>query len=231
MSAKNLQDMQRQLESQAIQIERLKRGQQTQQARREPEQEFFRAPPEQETFVPPEKEYNEVTPEQIAMHAANIAAEKVTKHIQNYGELEAGVKKRMNRLIEEYPALTDETSQLVAKAREEYQRIAQENPTLDEATRYELSVKSAASAIGARPVNAPFDPNQDFVMPSGHNPALPKGGKKGKSRLTTNILQNARIMGINVDPNTKEGQANLAELEESTIRFNADADESMYKYK
>lgn len=231
MSAKNLTDMQKQLEAQAIQIERLKRGQQTQQARREPEQEFFRAPPQETHFVPPEQEYNEVDPNEIALKAANIAAEHVQKRMQNYSELEANVKKRMNRLIEEYPALQDETSQLVKVAREEYQRIAQENPTLDEATRYELSVKSAASSIGARPVNAPFDPNQDFVMPSNHNPAMPKGGRKGKSRLTSNILANARIMGINVDPNTKEGQANLAELEESTARFNADADESMYKYR
>jgi hypothetical protein len=38
-------------------------------------------------------------------------------------------------------------------------------------------------------------------------------------------------MGINVDPKTKEGQANLAELSEYSHRFNADQDESQFRYK
>ncbi len=225
MSAKSLAELQRMQESNAIQIERLKRQQQMQNARREE--------PEHEEYVPPEPQrtYNEVTPEMIAQHAANLAADHVTKRMQNYGEVEAAVKKRMNRLVEEYPALQDEHSHFVKVAREEYQRIAAENPSLDEATRYELSVKSAASALGAKPVNAPIDPFSDFVMPANSNPARLTRTGKGKSRLTQPILQNAMAMGINIDPNTDDGKKNLAELEESTIRFNADADESMYKYR
>jgi hypothetical protein len=227
MSAKTLQELQRQQEAQAIQLERLKRSGQYQQARREEPQEDFYIPPE----PPQQKVYNEVTPEQIAIHAANMAADHVTKRMQNLGEVEQNVKGRMNRLMDEYPALKDEGSVLVAKAREEYQRIAAENPSLDEATRYELSVKSAASSLGARPVNAPIDPNEDYVMPTINHARSSGSTRGGKSRLTQAILQNARIMGINIDPKTADGKKNLAELEESTARFNADADESQYKYR
>ncbi len=234
MSAKDLERLQRQQEANAIAIQRMQMRQNAEQARRvpgeQPEEEFYEPP---QGYVPPEQQprYNEVSPEQIAVHAANLAADQVHKKMENYNALEQTVTKRMKRLTEEFPALQDEGSRLVLKARDEYQRIAQENPSLDEATRYELAVKSAAASIGARPVNAPIDPNEDFTMPSSHNPARSSGRRSGKSRLTANILGNAKIMGINIDPNTKDGKQNLEELEESTARFNADADETMYKYR
>ena len=228
MSAEELKRLRLQNEANAVEIQRLKMRSHA------PQQHTQHQPPPQQHFQPQQEvEYAEVDPEEIAVRAANIAADRVQKHMQNYGEVEQTVKKRMNRLVEQFPALQDESSRLVQKAREEYQRIAVENPTLDEATRYELSVQSAASMIGARPVNAPVDlSNEDFVMPSQNNPAISRGSKRGgKSRLTSNILANAKIMGINIDPNTPEGKRNLEELEESTVRFNADADETMYKYR
>ncbi len=238
MSAKELEQLRLQQERNSVKIQQQERELQRLQAQRQPAPQndgFYRAPaapaPKPET-----QQYNQVDPDQelienIATFAANVATQKVQENMQAFQGAGEQVKQRMQRLVEKYPALQDENSKLVVKARDEYQRIAQENPGLDEATRYELSVESAASGIGARPVNMPFDPNQDFVMPSSHNPARSERRTGGKSRLNSNIIANAKIMGINVDPTTKDGQANLKELDEYSARFNADVDETQYKYR
>jgi hypothetical protein len=235
MSAKELEQMRLQQERTNVQLQKHQQEIQRLNARRpEPAKpEFYREPEQQHA---PQNQYNEVDPdkeliENIATYAANVATQKVQSNMQSFQDAGAQVKQRMQRLVEKYPALGDEGSKLVIRARDEYQRIATENPSLDEATRYELSVESAASHLGARPVNIPFDPNQDFVMPSSHNPARSDRRSSGKSRLTPNIIANAKIMGINVDPNTKDGQQNLKELDEYSARYNADVDESQYKYK
>lgn len=234
MSAE-LERLRRQQEANAIEIQRMKMRQNSEQARRQsPEEEVIEEQVDPRYIQQQQPQYNTVTPEQIAIHAANLAAERVQKNISAYTEAGDKVKMRMNRLIQEYPALQDENSQMVIRARDEYQRIAAENPSLDEATRYELSVKSAASALGAVPVNASAEhyAMQDFVMPSNSDQNPSRGNSRGgKSRLTQNIIANAKIMGINVDPRTPEGKQNLKELDEYSARFNADADESMYKYR
>jgi hypothetical protein len=201
-----------------------------------PKQDGFYQAPAPKPAPEETQQYNQVDPDQelienIATYAANVATQKVQANMQAFTGASEQVKGRMQRLIEKYPALQDENSKFVITARDEYQRIAQENPGLDEATRYELSVETTASKLGARPVNIPFDPNQDFVMPSSSNPARSERRSGGKSRLTANIIANAKIMGINVDPTTKDGQQNLKELDEYSARFNADVDESQYKYR
>lgn len=239
MSAKELEQMRLQQERTNIQLQKQQQEIQRLNARRpEPQRQenFYQEPQRQAAPQQESHQYNEVDPdkeliENIATYAANVATQKVQANMQAFNDAGAGVKNRMQRLIEKYPALSDENSKLVTRARDEYQRIATENPSLDEATRYELSVESAASHLGARPVNIPFDPNQDFTMPAHSNPARSERRSSGKSRLTPNIIANAKIMGINVDPNTKDGQANLKELDEYSARYNADADESQYKYR
>lgn len=190
---------------------------------------------QQQQQPPQQQQYQQVDPNQamfeaIANHAANVAAHKVEQNLSATSDVRNKIEARMKRLVAEYPALQQDDSQLVIKARETYARIAAENPGLDEATRYELAVREAATRIGAVPVNAPVeDFNGDFVMPTGRNPA--QATRSTKSRLTKNILANAQLMGINVDPNSVEGKKNLAELSEYSARFNADQDESQYRYK
>lgn len=235
MSAKDLDAIRKQTEQNSIQMQRMQQQLNAQNARRQPEGEFYRAPAPQPK---PQPQYNEVEPEEelintIAQHATTEATRRVMENMNAINGAGEQVKKRMQRLVEKYPALQDENSKFVQTARDEYKRIAEENPGLDEATRYELSVESTASLLGARPVNQQFDPfkmGEDFTLPPANNPAR-GSGRSGKSRLTPNIIANAKIMGINVDPNTKEGQANLKELDEYSARFNADVDESQYKYR
>ena len=235
MSAKDLDRLQRQTEQNSIQLQQLNAN----NARRpQGEGEFYRAPAPQAQPQPRQPQYNEVEPEEeliqnIALHAANEATRRVQENMNAINGAGEQVKKRMQRLVEKYPALQDENSQFVQTARDEYKRIAEENPGLDEATRYELSVESTASLLGARPVNKQFDPftlGEDFTLPPANNPAR-GSGRSGKTRLTPNIIANAKIMGINVDPKTKDGQANLKELDEYSARFNADVDETQYKYR
>lgn len=180
--------------------------------------------------------YQQVDPNQIMLQAiANRAAAAATQQVQqnlnSNAEMESKIKTRMQRLVSDYPALTQEDSELVVKSREIYARIAHENPSIDEATRYELAVREAASLLGARPVNAPVEEfaASDYVMPAGRNYAVPT--RATKSRLTPNIIANAKLMGISVDPNTPEGKKNLAELSEYSARFNADQDEAAYRYR
>lgn len=174
---------------------------------------------------------NQAMLEAIVQHAATRAAQTVQQNQQDNSGVEASVKKRMERLVEDYPALRQEDSDLVTKSRQIYSRITQENPGLDDATKYELAVREAASVLGARPISAPVEDyaTGDFVMPVSRNPARPT--RSTKSRLTPEIIANARLMGINVDPNNAEGKKNLAELSEYSSRFNADVNEDQFKYR
>lgn len=181
-------------------------------------------------------QYQQVDPnlavlQHLTAQAANAATQQVQKNLNASNDIEAKIKARMQRLVGDYPALTQEDSDLVIQSRAIYTRISAENPALDEATKYELAVREAASLIGARPVNAPIDAYaaQDFVVPAGRNPSLPT--RTTKSRLTPNIIANAKLMGINVDPNSVEGKKNLAELSDYSARFNADQDESQFRYR
>ncbi len=160
-----------------------------------------------------------VTNDAVAAVRANDAATQ---------DQQKRVKGRMTRLVQDFPALSEESSELVNKSRQVYARIARENPALDQATRYELAVREAAAHLGARPTStAPED--ADWTMGPGANPALPS--KSSRSRLTPHIVANARLMGINVDPKTVDGKRNLKELSDYSGRFNADVDESHAKYR
>ena len=241
MSADEIRRMRALQEAQAAQIQRLNLELQAQKARVDDEDE------EVVEYIDPnfnphnpgapvQTVYNQVTQDQMVMnHLANQAAEraamKVQQNLQSTQNVQTSIQKRMERLVAEYPAIQEDDSQLTQKAREVYARITAENPTINEADKYELAVREAASRIGARPVNTEFDPNQDFVMPSNVNPARgnPRSGKL--NRLNDKIVQNAMALGINVDPKSKEGQDNLRELNEYSARFNADADETAYRYR
>ncbi len=199
----------------------------------DPNPQQFQQPVQQQQQQP---QYQNVDPNQLVLQAitnqaARAAATQVRQDMTATADVEGKIKSRMTRLVADYPALTQEDSELVIKSRTIYSRIAAENPALDEATRYELAVREAASHLGARPVNAPVEDYAagDFVMPAGRNFAVPT--RSTKSRLTQNIIRNAQAMNINVDPNTVEGKKNLAELSEYSARFNADQDESQYRYK
>lgn len=225
-----------QQESQAAQIQRLNMQVQAQQARRHDEEDQ-QIPPQQQ--VPPQQapQYNQVNQDQMILQgiinqAAQQAANQAQANMEASQDVGNKVKMRMERLVEQYPALKQEDSGLVIKARDIYQRITTENPSLDEASKYELAVREAASFIGARPVNAPIEDfaSPDYVMPAGRNPAL-GNTKSSKSRLTQGIINNAKAMNINVDPSTPDGKKNLAELSEYSARFNADQDETQFRYK
>lgn len=198
---------------------------------------YYGAPPEAYGPPPPGDPYGSpVDPNKIILQAiTNQASAMAAKHVEDKytrakGQEDA-IKTRMKRLVSDFPALSEEGSELVVKAREVYSRIAQENPGLDEATRYELCVREAATLIGARPTSVAPEDDSAWTMGSSSrkNPALPS--KSTKSRLTPNILNNARAMGINVDPKTREGQQNLKELSEYSARFNADQDETAFRYR
>jgi len=174
---------------------------------------------------------NKIIMQAITNQASAMAAKHVEdKYVRAKGQ-EENIKARMKRLVSDFPALSEEGSDLVNKSREVYSRIAQENPGLDEATRYELSVREAATLIGARPATIAPEDDSAWTMGSStaRNPALPS--KSTKSRLTPGIIANAKLMGINVDPKTREGQQNLRELSDYSARFNADQDETAFRYR
>lgn len=238
MSAEEQRRIRQQQEANAVRLQRLEMQVNAQNARvQEPDDED--QPQYHQPQQPPQQpQYNQVDPnklllDQITANAANLASQHVINNVSAHQTAEKAVKSRMDRLIADYPAVQQEDSALVIKARDIYQRINTENPNLDPATKYELAIREAASAIGARPVTAPVDiTNEDFTMSSntGYNPA--RGNtKSGKSRLTQKIIQNAMALGINVDAKTPEGKKNLVELDEYSGRFNADADESHFRYK
>lgn len=247
MNDEQLRRLQMQQEANSAQIARMNMQLQAQQARRgatdddeddelPPAAQGHQPPPQQ--FQQPPQQYQNVDPNTLVLQAiANQAAQQATRQIQQNltatADVESRVKGRMQRLVADYPALQDETSELVVESRKVYARIAHENPTLDEATKYELAVREAASVLGARPINAPIEAYaaQDYVMPAGRNLSVPN--RPTKSRLTPKILTSAKLLApeANWDPNTVEGKKNLAELSEYSARFNADADDSQYKYR
>jgi 3-oxoacyl-ACP reductase-like protein len=218
-----------QLDAQAAQIAQLQRQVQT-QAR--PAAPAAPAPAAAAPAAPAAPQYqgaDQATA--ILNHLVGQASQKVVQDLNARDGAQAKIKTRMERLLKDYPALSDDDSPLVTKAREVYARVAAENPGLDEATRYEVSVREAAAYYGARPVTAPAVDmvNGDWTMPTGVNHALAR--KQTKSRLTPQIIANAKLMGINVDPNNAEGKKNLEELSEYSARFNADQDESQFRYQ
>jgi hypothetical protein len=180
-------------------------------------------------FPAPQIDPNQLIMQGITQKAAMDAAGMVYGHQQQTQHYQENVKDRMGRLVEDYPALTDEGSDLVNRARAIYQRVAKENPGLDEPTKYELSVREAASVLGARPMTNAPEEDAGWTMGNQHNPSLPS--KNTKSRLTPQIIANAQLLGIDVNPKNRVGQANLKELSEYSARFNADRDESHVKYR
>lgn len=231
MSSDELRRMKAQQDNLAAQLHRTQLQLQAQQARKAPDDEFEEE--EEGTYTP---NYIQAQPDEaivnsIAQKAAQQAAYNVQQNLNAQNQVQENVKTRMKRLVDEYPAIQDENSQLTVRARDAYARITTENPTLDEASKYELAVREAASRLGARPVNAPVeDYAMDYTMPTGRS-AASSSPRASKNRLTENIVKNAMAMGINVDPNSAEGKKNLAELNEYSARFNADADEQAFKYR
>lgn len=177
----------------------------------------------------PQPDPNALILQAITQKAAQDATAAVEWRRGQMDAYQDNVKTRMERLMQDYPALADESSVLVSRARQVYDRVQRENPGLDNATKYELAVREAASTLGARPVTLPAEDAGWTMGDGGQNPALPT--KTGKSRLTGPIIKNAQAYGINIDPKTKEGQANLRELSEYTARFNADRNEEHLKYR
>jgi hypothetical protein len=167
---------------------------------------------------------------QAITNQATQNAVKAIKHQQAAtNQVMQNTTARMKRITQDYPAMADENSEMVHLARQIFSRITQENPSLDVPTKYELAAHEAAAKLGARPVTTPAEQMVDWTMGTSHNPAV--STKSSKSRLTPAILANARLMGVNIDPKTKEGRLALAELSEYSARFNADQDESMYRYR
>lgn len=182
--------------------------------------------------LPPEPQYNQVDQQQMLIdQLTRQVTEKVAVNLQAHQNVSNGIENRMKRLVDEFPAIQEDDSPLTVASRDEYARISRENPTLDEANKYELAVKSAAVRIGARPINQQFDPNQDFTLSAGgnHNPA--KRRSASGNRLTTQIVQNAMALGIDVDAKTPAGKRNLEELNEYAARFNADVNEDHLRFK
>lgn len=226
-----------QLDANTAAIQQMQRQAPPQQYAPEPGYDPYYSEPPMGYGPPPGDPYGApVDPNKIIMQAiTNQASAMAAKHVEDKyvrakGQ-EENIKSRMKRLVSDFPALSEEGSDLVNKSREVYSRITQENPGLDEATKYELSVREAATLIGARPATIAPEDDSAWTMGSStvRNPALPS--KSTKSRLTPNIINNARAMGINVDPKTREGQQNLKELSEYSARFNADQDETAFRYR
>ena len=220
---------QAQIDANAMRLQRLEVQMQADRARKtadgDDEVVYHELPPE-------EKQYNQVDQQQLLIEQlTRTVTERVGANLQAHNTIAKTIDNRMQRLVDEFPAIQEDDSPLTVASRDEYARITRENPTLNEADKYELAVKSAAVRIGARPVNQQFDPNQDFTLSpqGGFNPA--KKRKASGNRLTNNIVQNAMALGIPVDPKTPEGKRNLEELNEYAARFNADVDESHLRFK
>lgn len=221
---------QAQIDANAMRLQRLEMQMQAANARRQDDGD------EEDEVVyhelPPEPQYNQVDQQQILIdQLTRQVTERVASNLQAHQSVSNGIENRMKRLVDEFPAIQEDDSSLTVRARDEYARISRENPSLNEADKYELAVKSAAVQIGARPVNLQFDPNQDFTLSSsGHNPARRRTTGSG-SRLTNKVVQNAMALGINVDPKTVDGKRNLEELNEYSARFNADVDEEHLRFR
>lgn len=230
-----LRRLKAQQDAQSAKLHQMQMQMQAQQARRQPDEEeieYIEETPDPRIPNYVHVNQQEAMVEAIAQRAAQTAAQQVQQNIQATQNVQESIKTRMNRLVSDYPAIQDENSPLTVKARDAYARISQENSTLDEATKYELAVREAASLLGARPVNAPLeDIAGDFLMGTNKNYSVSQTPKAKHSRLTQNILKNAMALGVNVDASTPEGKKNLAELNEYSARFNADQDEQQFRYK
>lgn len=242
MSGDDIKRLQRQNEVNSAAIQRLNMQLQAERAKR-PTNQGYHETHEEEIVNPPgyneamNDGYRPVDPQQVVIdhitqQATKKASELVANNIAHQTNAATASQARMKKLLSDFPSLGQEDSDLVITARDVYARLDKERPDLSQADKYERAVFEAASIVGARPVNAPIESYaaQDYVMPAGRNPALPQN-KGSKSRLTPNIIDNAKLMGINVDPNTPEGKKNLAELSVYSTRFNADADEDHFRYR
>ncbi len=237
MSADELKRVKQLQEAQALRLQKMEMAQQAQNARR---QEY--EPPEGyvETVedVPP-SEYNRVNNQDMLIdQLTQRITQQVTQNVANYQNVSKMADDRMQRLIDKYPAISQDDSVLTKAARDEVARISRENPSLtnDKATLFELAVETAASRIGARPVNTQYDPHQDFTLSAqGYNPAQ-KTKSSGHNFLTPKIMANYEVLAkshpdFNMDPSTPQGQKNLKELNEYSERFRANVDESHLRFK
>ena len=171
--------------------------------------------------------------EAITDKAAQTATLNVLQEQGVRGAYNENVKNRMERLMNDYPALSDDDAPLTTEAKKVYARVSKENPGLDEPTRYEIAIREAASRVGAVPVSVASRVSEDdgWTMGGGRpNPAV-TGKKRKANRLTPAIVMNAKLMGVDVDPKTEQGKKNLLELNENSARFNADRDDSSIRYK
>lgn len=234
MSQDELNRLRRQQEANAIAIQRLQQNnQQYESYDYEPEQHYQQ--PQQPQYQQPQyqaEDPNKVMLNTIINEAGNRAANQAADMLARQTNARTTIESQMKDLVSKYPSLKQDDSPLVQKAREIYGRVKQENATLPEHVIYRMAVNEAATYIGARPTDAPIDDLlSDFTQGADRNPALPKKSGGSLKRLTSPILQNAQLMGINIDKNTPEGKKNLEELAYYTARFNADKDESEFGYR
>jgi hypothetical protein len=220
-----------QLDANAAAIARMQRQQQqVRQPDPYEEPEYYDAPPAgADAYGEPDNVDRDRLIMQAITQKATQDAVKQVRQINQVTEQQGKViQGRMKRLVKDFPALADEQSDLVQRAKSTYARIARENPALAKDLKYELAVREAAAYLGARPTSVAAE-DADWTMGPGNNPAL--SNRPTKSRLNAAIVANARLMGINVDPKTVEGKRNLAELNNYSTRFNADVDESHVRYR
>ena len=228
---KDLQRLKAQQDANAMAIERMRRQMQANGAQQQSRQEPEEIPdPITQQHQP---QYQQVDPNgALVQQIINQAGQHAANHIANQTVAQSQVQARMGALMEKFPGLRQDDHPLTIRARDEYAQLTKTNPSLDQATAYELAAANAASFLGIRPHNQNMEEYMKYDYTMGANPSLSAAPtKRGKNRLTKEIITFADFVGINVDARTPEGKKNLEQLNEYTERFKADRDESEYRYK
>lgn len=221
-------------EANAIAIQRMQNQLKAQGAKPLPREEEHEEIPDitqQQQFQQPQ--YQQVDPNgALVQQIINQAGQHAANQIANQGVAESQVKSRMGALMEKYPALRQDDHALTVRARDEYTILQRTNPSLDQATAYELAAANAASFLGIRPHNQSMDDYMQYDYTMGARSSLSAAPtRKGKNRLTKEIVTFADFLGIDIDSRGQNGKKNLEELNEYTERFKADRDESEFRYK
>src|SRR5687768_9677379 len=155
-----------QIDANSVAIARMQR---MQQANRQPDP-YYEEPIAYD--APPQDPYGEpVNQDALIMQAiTQKATQDAVKQVNSMNKIKSDhkslVTSRMKRLVRDFPALSEEGSELVNKSRQVYARIARENPMLPRDTKYELAVREAAAYIGARPTSVAPE-HADWTMGPG----------------------------------------------------------------
>lgn len=130
------------------------------------------------------------------------AEEKITKKLEAQKLSETKTTETLNKLIAEFPELSNTDTDLYKKAIEIYNEMDEADKTSPLA--YKSAVYAAATNIGVKPKSKRSeDESQDFTLSS--SSSAPSRSSRKSSKLDEGIIESAKLMGLDTeDPKVVE---------------------------